>query len=176
MPIPFQLSSPRFKDGETIPIAYTCEGDDLPPPLHWEGEPPGTRSFALVMQDPDAPDPSNPQTTWTHWVLYNLPPNIHDIPESMLPESLPAGAREALNDWKRMGYGGPCPPIGRHRYFYRVFALDTVLPDMGHVTWKQLESSMKGHILAQTELIGTYEKVQGYQDAHKEESRHHRRH
>jgi Raf kinase inhibitor-like YbhB/YbcL family protein len=163
MPVPFQLTSPRFQAGETIPIAYTCEGDDLPPPLHWEGEPPGTRSFALVMQDPDAPDPANPQTTWTHWVLYNLPPNIHDIPESMLPESLPAGAREALNDWKRMGYGGPCPPIGRHRYFYRIYALDTVLPDMGHATWKQLESAMKGHILAQTELIGTYEKVHHHQ-------------
>jgi hypothetical protein len=158
MPIPFQLTSPRFQNGETIPVAYTCEGDDLPPPLHWEGEPPGTRSFVLVMQDPDAPDPANPQATWTHWVLYNLPPNIHDIPESMLPESLPAGAREALNDWKRMGYGGPCPPIGRHRYFYRIYALDTVLTDMGHVTWKQLEQALKGHILAQTELLGTYEK------------------
>ncbi|WNG54044.1 YbhB/YbcL family Raf kinase inhibitor-like protein [Archangium gephyra] len=158
MPIPFQLTSPRFQNGATIPIAYTCEGDDLPPPLHWEGEPPGTRSFALVMQDPDAPDPANPKTTWTHWVLYNLPPNIHDIPESMLRESLPEGAREALNDWKRMGYGGPCPPIGRHRYFYRVYALDTVLPDMGHVTWKQLERALEGHVLAQTELIGTYEK------------------
>jgi hypothetical protein len=158
MPIPFQLTSPRFQNGEKIPVAYTCEGDDLPPPLHWEGEPPGTRSFALVMQDPDAPDPEQPKATWTHWVLYNLPPNIHDIPESMLPESLPTGAREALNDWKRMGYGGPCPPVGRHRYFYRIYALDTVLPDMGHVTWKQLERALQGHILAQTELIGTYEK------------------
>jgi Raf kinase inhibitor-like YbhB/YbcL family protein len=158
MPIPFQLTSPRFKDGETIPVAYTCEGDDLPPPLHWEGEPAGTRSFALIVEDPDAPDPSNPQTTWAHWVLYNLPPNFHDIPESMLPGYLPEGVREGLNDWKRTGYGGPCPPIGRHRYFYRVYALDTVLPELGPITRRQLERAMEGHILAQTELIGLYEK------------------
>ncbi|MGZ3460411.1 MAG: YbhB/YbcL family Raf kinase inhibitor-like protein [Archangium sp.] len=160
MPIPFQLTSPRFQSGETIPIAYTCEGDDLPPPLHWEGEPPGTRSFALVVEDPDAPDPAHPQTTWVHWVLYNLPPNLHDIPESMLPESLPQGAREALNDWKRPGYGGPCPPIGRHRYFFRLYALDTVLPDLGtHASKSQLQRAMAGHVLAETDLFGTYEKV-----------------
>jgi Raf kinase inhibitor-like YbhB/YbcL family protein len=156
--MPFQLSSARFEDGGIIPIAYTCEGDNMPPPLHWEGEPPGTRSYVLVVQDPDAPDPINPQTTWVHWVLYNLPPNIHDIPESMLPESLPPGTREALNDWKRMGYGGPCPPTGCHRYYFRLFALDTVLPDLGRATWKQVERAMKGHILAETELIGRYEK------------------
>jgi Raf kinase inhibitor-like YbhB/YbcL family protein len=156
MPMPFQLTSPRFKDGETIPIAYTCEGDDLPPPLHWEGEPPGTRSFALVMQDPDAPDPANPRTTWVHWVLYNLPPNLHDIPESMLPESLPAGAREALNDWKRTGYGGPCPPIGRHRYFHKLYALKEVLPDLGSPTKAALEKAMEGKILGRAELVGTY--------------------
>jgi Raf kinase inhibitor-like YbhB/YbcL family protein len=159
MPIPFELTSPRFKNGETIPVAYTGEGDDLPPPLHWQGEPPGTRSYVLVMQDPDAPDPANPKATWVHWVLYNLPPNIHDIPDSMLPESLPAGARQALNDWKKMGYGGPMPPVGRHRYFIRLYALDTVLPDMGHAAWHQVERAIEGHVLAQTELMGTYEKI-----------------
>ncbi len=162
MPVPFQITSPRFKDGDPIPIAYTCEGEDAPPPLHWQGEPPGTRSFALVVEDPDAPDPKHPQRTWVHWVLYNLPPNIHDVPETMLPDSVPPSARQGLNDWKRQGYGGPCPPIGRHRYFYRLYALDTVLPDMGAITRDQLEHAMAGHILAQTELIGTYEKVHAH--------------
>lgn len=156
--MPLQISSPRFEDGRRIPIAYTCEGDDLPPPLHWEGEPPGTKSFALVVEDPDAPDPRHPQKTWAHWVLYNLPPNFHDIAESLLPGGLPAGAREGLNDWKRVGYGGPCPPIGRHRYIYRVYALDTVLPDLGKVTREQLLRAMEDHVLAQAELVGTYEK------------------
>jgi Raf kinase inhibitor-like YbhB/YbcL family protein len=115
-----------------------------------------------VVEDPDAPDPKHPQRTWVHWVLYNLPPNFHDVPETLLPESIPEGARQGLNDWKRQGYGGPCPPIGRHRYFYRLYALDTVLPDMGPITRDQLDRAMAGHILAQAELIGTYEKVHAH--------------
>jgi Raf kinase inhibitor-like YbhB/YbcL family protein len=158
--MPLQISSPRFRDGDPIPIAYTCEGDDLPPPLHWEGEPAGTKSFALVVEDPDAPDPRNPQRTWVHWVLYNLPPHLHDIPESLLPGGLPEDVREGLNDWKRRGYGGPCPPIGRHRYFHRLYALDTVLPDLGMTaTRSQLEHAMAGHVLAEAALVGTYQKV-----------------
>jgi len=158
MPMPFQLTSPRFQNGETIPITYACEGENIPPPLHWEGEPPGTRSFALIVEDPDAPDPSNPKTPWVHWVLYNLPPNFHDIPESLMPESIPESARQGLNDWKKQGYGGPCPPVGKHRYVYHLYALDTVLPDLGRVTRAQLASAMDGHVLAETTLVGLYEK------------------
>ncbi|PTL84542.1 YbhB/YbcL family Raf kinase inhibitor-like protein [Vitiosangium sp. GDMCC 1.1324] len=164
--MPLQLTSARFENGGPIPIAYTCEGDDLPPPLHWEGEPGNAKSFALVVEDPDAPDPKHPQRTWVHWVLYNVPLNVHDIPESMLADSLPEGARQGLNDWGRLGYGGPCPPIGCHRYFFRLFALDTVLPDLGRITRKQLDQAMAGHVLAQAELMGTYEKVHHQHDPH----------
>jgi Raf kinase inhibitor-like YbhB/YbcL family protein len=96
--------------------------------------------------------------TWVHWVLYNLPPAAGSLPEGMGPDALPAGTREGLNDWKRPGYGGPCPPVGRHRYFHKLYALDTVLPDLGRVTKARLEQAMGGHVLAHTELIGTYEK------------------
>jgi len=159
MTVPFQITSPRFQDGDPIPTAYTCEGEDATPPLHWQGEPAGTKSFALVVEDPDAPDPRHPKGPWVHWVLYNLPPNFHDMPDTLLPGSLPPGARQGLNDWKQQGYGGPCPPIGRHRYVYRLYALDTVLPDMGAITRDQLEKAMAGHILGRAELLGTYEKV-----------------
>ncbi|HSP81315.1 MAG TPA: YbhB/YbcL family Raf kinase inhibitor-like protein [Myxococcaceae bacterium] len=152
------LSSPEFHNGASIPPRFTCEGDDLPPPLHWEGEPAGTKSFALIVEDPDAPDPRHPQRTFIHWVLYNLPPNIHTLTEAMHRGKLPKGAREGLNDWNRPGYGGPCPPIGRHRYFHRLYALDTVLPELGSPTRDELLRAMDGHILAQSELIGTYEK------------------
>lgn len=158
MPKPLQLTSPRFQDGETIPIAFTCEGEDKAPPLHWEEVPPGTRSLALLVEDPDAPDPKHPQRTWCHWILYNIPPGTRDLPEGAGPETLPPGVREGLNDWGRPGYGGPCPPIGRHRYVYRLFALDTVLPDLGSPTRAQLLTAIQRHIVTETQLIGTYEK------------------
>jgi Raf kinase inhibitor-like YbhB/YbcL family protein len=158
MPKPLHLTSPRFQDGETIPIAFTCEGEDKAPPLHWEEAPAGTRSLALIVEDPDAPDPKRPQRTWCHWVLYNIPPGTRDLPEGAGSETLPPGVREGLNDWGRRDYGGPCPPIGRHRYIYRLFALDTSLPDLGSPTRSQLLAAMEGHVIDETQLIGTYEK------------------
>ncbi|MCS7272145.1 MAG: YbhB/YbcL family Raf kinase inhibitor-like protein [Gemmataceae bacterium] len=150
------LTSPAFSHGGEIPTEYTCEGPDVSPELHWTGAPAGTKSFALIVDDPDAPDPAAPKMTWVHWVLYNLPADCHSLPKDV--RQLPPGTREGLNDWKRTGYGGPCPPIGRHRYYFKLYALDTVLPDLGTPTKAQLEQAMQGHILARTELMGTYEK------------------
>jgi Raf kinase inhibitor-like YbhB/YbcL family protein len=150
------LSSTAFSQKHEIPSKYTCEGDDVSPPLTWSGVPPVANSLALIVSDPDAPDPAAPRMTWVHWVLYNIPPGTSALAEAV--KSLPPGTLEGLNDWKRTGYGGPCPPIGRHRYFHTLYALDTVLPDLGRPTRAKLEAAMKGHVLAQTELIGTYQK------------------
>jgi Raf kinase inhibitor-like YbhB/YbcL family protein len=154
----FSLTSPAFPDGGEIPNRYTCEGRDVSPPLTWSEPPSGTKSLALIVDDPDAPDPKAPKMTWVHWVLYNLPPTVGQLAEAVERKALPTGTREGLNDWKRTGYGGPCPPIGRHRYFHKVYALDTVLPDLGRPTKAQLEKAMQGHVLAGAELVGTYEK------------------
>ncbi len=155
----FTITSPAFVAGHDIPSDYTCEGGDISPALTWSDVPPGTKSLALIVDDPDAPDPAAPKTTWVHWVIYNLPPDTKRLPEAIEPEALPLGTCEGKNDWKRTGYGGPCPPIGRHRYFFKLFALDVVLPDLNHPTKAQLEKAMEGHILAQTELIGKYQKA-----------------
>lgn len=150
------LTSSAFEQDGKIPRAYTCEGKDLSPPLAWSGAPEGTKSFALIVDDPDAPDPAKPKMTWVHWVLYNLPPGSDGLPEAV--SRLPAGTLEGKNDWKRTGWGGPCPPIGRHRYFFKLYALDTTLPDLGRPTKKELEQALEGHVLAKTELMGTYQK------------------
>ncbi|MBA2227692.1 YbhB/YbcL family Raf kinase inhibitor-like protein [Thermogemmata fonticola] len=150
------LTSPAFSHGGEIPTEYTCEGPDVSPELRWSGAPPGTQSFALIVDDPDAPDPAAPKMTWVHWVLYNLPADCTGLAKDV--RQLPAGTCEGLNDWKRTGYGGPCPPIGRHRYFFKLYALDTVLPDLGTPTKDRLLQAMQGHILAQAELMGTYQK------------------
>jgi len=152
----FSLSSPAFTPGGEIPALFTCEGRDFSPALDWTGVPEAAKSLVLIVDDPDAPDPKAPKMTWVHWVLYNLPPTTRSLPEAV--SSLPAGTREGTNDWKRTGYGGPCPPIGRHRYFHKLYALDTVLPDLGTATKPQVEAAMKGHVLAQAELMGTYQK------------------
>lgn len=152
------LASPAFGHGQEIPVQYTCEGSDRSPPLAWSDVPDGTRSLVLIVDDPDAPDPAAPQRTWVHWVLYNLPPSATGLPEGAASAALPAGTVAGVNDWRRTGYGGPCPPIGRHRYFYKLYALDTVLPDRGALTKQQVEAAMAGHILARAELIGTYRK------------------
>jgi Raf kinase inhibitor-like YbhB/YbcL family protein len=152
------LTSPAFAEGGEIPTRYTCEGQDVSPPLAWSEPSSGAKSLALIVDDPDAPDPKAPKMTWAHWVLYNLPPTAGQLPEAVERRALPTGTREGVNDWKRTGYGGPCPPIGRHRYFHKLFALDTVLPDLGRTTKAQLEKAMQGHVLAQAELVGTYEK------------------
>ncbi|HEY2738915.1 MAG TPA: YbhB/YbcL family Raf kinase inhibitor-like protein [Thermoanaerobaculia bacterium] len=152
------LTSPAFTAGGEIPKIHTCEGDDVSPALQWSGVPAGAASLALIFDDPDAPDPKAPKTTWVHWVLYNLPPASTGLPEKVAPGDLPAGTLEGLNDWKRTGYGGPCPPVGRHRYFFKLYALDTVQPDLHQPTKAKLEAAMEGHILVKAELIGTYEK------------------
>ncbi len=152
------LTSAAFHHNGPIPARYTCQGQDLSPPLAWSGAPPGTKSFALIVDDPDAPDPAAPRMTWVHWVLYNLPADATGLPEGVTAARLPAGALEGSNDWRRTGYGGPCPPIGRHRYFHKLYALDTVLPDLHHPTKAALEKRMQGHILASAELVGTYQK------------------
>lgn len=153
------LTSPAFAPGGEIPKVYTCEGDDVAPALQWSGVPAGAASLALIVDDPDAPDPKNPKTTWVHWVLYDVPASAAGLPERISPDDLPAGTRQGLNDWKRTGYGGPCPPVGRHRYFFKLYALDTVLPDLHEPTKAKLEAAMDGHILSKAELIGTYEKA-----------------
>ena len=151
------LRSPAFSHNGAIPRQYTCEGADLSPALEWGGLPEGTKSLVLIVDDPDAPDPKAPKMTWVHWVLYNIPPSATGLPENV-KSALPAGTLEGVNDWKRTGYGGPCPPIGRHRYFHKLYALDMVLPDLGKPTKAELEQAMKGHVLGQAELVGTYQK------------------
>jgi hypothetical protein len=151
------LTSPAFSANGEIPKEYTCEGGDHSPELTWSGAPQGTRSFALIEDDPDAPDPKAPKTTWVHWVLYDIPASATSLPKDAA-KSLPAGTREGVNDWKRTGYGGPCPPVGRHRYFHKLYALDTQLGDLKQPTKAALERAMQGHVLARTELVGTYEK------------------
>lgn len=156
--MPFSLTSPAFSPGGEIPMRHTCEGQDLSPPLAWSGAPAGTRSLALIVDDPDAPDPAAPKMTWVHWVLYGLPADAVELTEAVPVGALPAGTREGRNDWGRTGWGGPCPPIGRHRYFFKLFALDTTLPDLKTPTKADLLRAMQGHILEQTEMIGTYQK------------------
>ncbi len=152
------ISSSAFANNAAIPQRYTCEGDDLSPPLSFGGVPSGTKSLAFILDDPDAPDPAAPQRTWVHWVLYNLPATTSGLAEAIKPSALPEGARSGKNDWGRTGYGGPCPPTGRHRYFHKLYALDTVLPDLKDPDKAALEKAMHGHVLAQASLIGTYQK------------------
>lgn len=152
------LSSKGFTDGGEIPAKYTCEGDDISPALEWTGVPDETLSLVLIVDDPDAPDPKAPKRTWVHWVLFNLPPDTTELPEGITSADLPKGTGEGLNDWKRTGYGGPCPPIGRHRYFHKLYALDTVIDDVEKPTNAKVETAMSGHIIAKAELVGTYKK------------------
>ncbi len=151
-----ELSSTAFSNSGDIPSQFTCEGQDTSPPLAWSGLPQGTQSLALIVDDPDAPDPAHPQRTWVHWVLYDIPPSAEGLPEGGKP--LPEGTRDGLNDWKRTGWGGPCPPIGRHRYFFKLYALDQKLSDRLTPTKAALEKAMQGHVLAQAQLLGTYQK------------------
>jgi len=151
-----KLGSTAFASGGEIPARYTCEGNDVSPPLAWSGVPANAKSLVLIVDDPDAPDPAAPKLTWVHWVLYNIPPTASGLTEGA--RQLPAGTLQGLNDWKRSGYGGPCPPIGRHRYFHKLYALDALLPDLGQPSKARLEAAMKPHVIARSELIGTYQK------------------
>ncbi len=152
------ITSSAFANGGEIPARYTCQGEDIAPPLQWTGVPEDARSLVLIVDDPDAPDPDAPRMTWVHWVVYNIPPEAAGLPEDTTASDLPSGAGEGLNDWKRTGYGGPCPPIGRHRYFHKLYALDTLLPDLKKPTKATVESAMKGHVIGKAELVGTYQK------------------
>jgi len=148
----FELTSSVFAQGEPIPVKYTCDGEDVSPPLEWGDPPQGTESFALVNDDPDAP-----VGTWDHWILYNLPPEARSLPEAVPSDAeLPDGSQHGQNSWRRLGYGGPCPPSGTHRYFFKLYALDTSLDLASNANKKQLLQAMEGHVLAQAELMGVY--------------------
>ncbi|MFT3837977.1 MAG: YbhB/YbcL family Raf kinase inhibitor-like protein [Myxococcaceae bacterium] len=151
----FSLSSPSFQSRGDIPERHTVAGANVSPPLEWKEVPPETKSLALILEDPDAPDPQAPKKIFVHWVLYNLPPTSRGLREGI--DRLPGDAQVGLNDLKQAGYSGPNPPIGKHRYVHRLFALDTVLDDLGDgATRKDLEKAMKGHVLAEAALIGLY--------------------
>jgi Raf kinase inhibitor-like YbhB/YbcL family protein len=156
--MPLAIRSVAFADGAEIPLRHTCEGADVSPPLAWSGVSSEARSLALVVDDPDAPDPAAPRMTWVHWVLYDLSPALPGLDEGLHHGTLPPGTREGLNDWRRTGWGGPCPPIGRHRYFFKLYALDAALGDLGTPTKARLEQAMRGHVIAEAQLVGTYEK------------------
>ncbi|MBI4341260.1 MAG: YbhB/YbcL family Raf kinase inhibitor-like protein [Candidatus Omnitrophica bacterium] len=148
----FALTSPAFTDSQSIPAVYTCDGRDLSPPLSWSEPPPGTKSFALISDDPDAP-----AGTWVHWVLYNLPPSTRSLKEGLpTAAQLPDGARQGMTDFGRAGYGGPCPPSGTHRYYFTLYALDTALTLKADAAKRDLEAAMSGHTLARAQLMGTY--------------------
>ena len=148
----FTISSRAFGQGQAIPSLYTCDGRDISPPIAWTQPPAGTKSVALISDDPDAPG-----KTWVHWVLYNMPPSVLALPEAVPPdEELPDGTRQGMTDFGRVGYGGPCPPSGTHRYFFKCYALDATLSLASGATKQQLEQAMQRHVLAQAELMGTY--------------------
>ena len=147
----FKLTSIAFAYEDPIPMKYTCDGDDISPPLQWSEPPPGTQSFALIVDDPDA------RGTWDHWLIFNLPAGTLALPEAVPTESdLADGSKQGLNSWKKLGYGGPCPPGGPHRYFFKLYALDTVLDLEAGATKEQLLRGMEGHVLDQTDLMGKY--------------------
>jgi hypothetical protein len=156
--MPLSLSSPSFQNDDAIPVRHTCEGDEVSPELRWSDAPPGTKAFALIVDDPDAPDPAAPQRVFTHWVLYDMPPGTARLPEGVSTDDLPDGTRQGLNDRARTGWCGPCPPIGRHRYFHKLYALDTKLGDLGRPDRKAVEMAMEGHVLQRAQLMGTYQK------------------
>lgn len=152
------LTSTAFRHLGDIPPKYTCDGEDISPPLSWSDIPPTALSLALIVEDPDAPDPAAPQRIWTHWVLYDIPPDAEGLKEGVTSSELPPRTLEGLNDWHRTGYGGPCPPIGRHRYFFKLYALKTVLPDLEKPNRARLLLEMEGEIIEQAELIGLYQR------------------
>jgi Raf kinase inhibitor-like YbhB/YbcL family protein len=159
--MPLTIRSPAFTDGGELPTPYTCEGPNRSPPLSFAGVPPGARSLALVVDDPDAPDPAAPKTVFVHWVLHDLPPDAAGLAEGVRPEDLPRGTQGAANDYGKTGWKGPCPPIGRHRYFFKLYALDAVLGPIADRTKVGLLAAMKGHVLEEAQLVGTYQKRKG---------------
>jgi Raf kinase inhibitor-like YbhB/YbcL family protein len=153
--ITMQVTSSAFEHQREIPARFTCDGEDISPPLSWQDVPEDAVSLVLIVDDPDAPDPASPRMTWVHWLLTDMPASTPGLPEDV--QQLPSGTVQGVNDWNRTEYGGPCPPVGRHRYFFKLYALDTKL-DLVRPSKAAIESAMKGHVLARGELIGTYEK------------------
>jgi Raf kinase inhibitor-like YbhB/YbcL family protein len=153
-----KVTSSAFQQGGPIPAQYTCEGNDISPPLAWAGLPNNTKSVAMIVDDPDAPDPAKPQRVYVHWVVYNMPAQTTTLPENASKSGMPAGALQGKNDWGKAEYGGPCPPIGRHRYFFKLYALDTTLA-LKAATKADFEKAVKGHIVDSGELMGTYQKA-----------------
>ena len=152
------LTSTSFSHNDEIPARHTCDDRDVSPELSWTKIPDGTRSLVLIVDDPDAPDPAAPKMTWVHWMLYNIPSDASGLPEGVGAKDLPPGTLQGLNDWQRTGYGGPCPPVGSHRYFHKLYALDTLLPNLKHPTKAILEKAMEGHVIAHVELVGRYQR------------------
>jgi Raf kinase inhibitor-like YbhB/YbcL family protein len=150
------ITSAAFSNGGWVPQQYTCDGANVSPPLEWTGVPTSAKSLTLIVEDPDAPDPEAPKTTWIHWIVYNIPPSNHGVPEDLVRHSIPAGALEGVNDWLKTGYGGPCPPIGTHRYFHRLYALSDALPDLHRPRKSTLVQAMHGKVLAEAALVGLY--------------------
>lgn len=149
-----EIKSKAFEAGGTIPSKYTCDGEDISPPLFWSGIPKDTQSLALISDDPDAP-----MGTWVHWVVYNIPPSVNELPEGVpTDKKLTNGALQGITDFKRIGYGGPCPPSGTHRYFFKLYALNKKVSLDAGATKKQLLDAIKGSIIAECELVGKYQR------------------
>ena len=149
-----KITSTAFKEGELIPKKYTCDDRDVSPPLAWSEAPAGTKSFALICDDPDAP-----MGTWVHWVLFDVPATTRELPENVAPEkTLAFGEKQGKNSWGKIGYGGPCPPSGTHRYYFKFYALDTLLALAPGATKAEVEKAMQGHLLAQGQLMGKYKR------------------
>jgi len=152
----FKLISKSFEANSEIPVKFTCQGKNISPELHWVNAPATTKSFVLIVDDPDAPDPANPKRTWVHWVVYNIPSFVNELPEGV--KKLPEGAISGINDWGRGGYGGPCPPIGRHRYFFKLYSLNSILPILKNPTKQNVFKAMDGKVIKEAVLVGFYKK------------------
>jgi len=152
--VAMELTSTAFNNGEMIPVKYTCDGEDLSPPLEWDSVPAGTKSFALICDDPDAPI-----GTWVHWVYYDMPTGTKDLPESVAPkEHTPNGGKQGTNDFRKIGYGGPCPPGGTHRYYFKLYALDVMLNLAPGTTKDRLLKEIENHVLGEAQLMGKYKR------------------
>lgn len=155
----FVLGSSAFSEGGEIPARYTCEGENISPALEWSHPPEGAKSFVLIVDDPDAPDPEAPKMVFVHWVVYDIPATVNEIGEGALPrERLSGGGTSGTSDFRRLGYGGPCPPIGRHHYFFKLYALDALLHLDPGKTKREILAAMEGHVLGEAVLSGTYKK------------------